>query len=53
MFIRIIALSALLLPAVLAQRLMENLGHGAIAMRSTESQVYIGWRLLGTQLLHR
>jgi rhamnogalacturonan endolyase len=48
MFIRIIALTALLLPAVLAQRLMENLGRGVIAMRSTESQVYVGWRLLGT-----
>src|SRR5664279_5020430 len=48
MFIRIIALAALLLPAVPAQRLMENLGRGVIAMRSTESQVYVGWRLLGT-----
>jgi hypothetical protein len=27
---------------------MENLGRGLLAMRSAESQVYVGWRLLGT-----
>jgi rhamnogalacturonan endolyase len=27
---------------------MERLGRGVVAMRSAESQVYIGWRLLGT-----
>ena len=27
---------------------MEKLGRGVIAMRSTETQVYVGWRLLGT-----
>ncbi len=27
---------------------MENLGRGVIAMRSTEKEVYVGWRLLGT-----
>src|SRR5512133_83044 len=48
MWIRIVAMSALLLPALPAQRLMENLGRGTIAMRSTETQVYVGWRLLGT-----
>ncbi|MCU1236588.1 MAG: repeat protein, partial [Candidatus Solibacter sp.] len=38
----------LLLPVASAQRLMENLGRGVIAMRSTETEVYVGWRLLGT-----
>jgi Rhamnogalacturonan I lyases beta-sheet domain len=27
---------------------MEKLGRGVIAMRSTETQIYVGWRLLGT-----
>jgi rhamnogalacturonan endolyase len=31
-----------------AQRLMENLGRGVVAARSSEAQVYVGWRLLGT-----
>jgi rhamnogalacturonan endolyase len=31
-----------------AQRLMENLGRGVVAMRAGEAQVYVGWRLLGT-----
>src|SRR5262249_6840819 len=30
-----------------AQRQMEKLGRGVIAMRNAEKQVYIGWRLLG------
>jgi rhamnogalacturonan endolyase len=28
--------------------MMEKLGRGVIAVRSTEKQVYVGWRLLGT-----
>jgi rhamnogalacturonan endolyase len=30
-----------------AQRLMENLGRGVVAVRSSSSQVFISWRLLG------
>jgi rhamnogalacturonan endolyase len=31
-----------------AQPLMENLGRGVVAVRSSDSQVYVGWRMLGT-----
>lgn len=31
-----------------AQRYMEKLGRGMIAIRTGSSQVYVGWRLLGT-----
>ena len=31
-----------------AQRVMENLGRGVVAVRSNSSQVYVGWRLLAT-----
>src|SRR5262245_55273378 len=31
-----------------AQRMMENLGRGVVAVRRNSTQVYIGWRLLGT-----
>jgi fibronectin-binding autotransporter adhesin len=31
-----------------AQRQMENLGRGVIALRSSSSAVYVGWRLLAT-----
>lgn len=27
---------------------MENLGRGVVAMRTSDTQVYVGWRLLGT-----
>src|SRR5438874_13542710 len=30
------------------QRQMETLGRGVIAMRSTSTQAYVSWRLLGT-----
>ena len=37
------------LPApVLAQYAVENLGRGVMAIRASESTVYVGWRLLGT-----
>lgn len=48
MISRIIALAALVASIAPAQRVMEKLGRGVVAMRSTESQVYVGWRLLGT-----
>ena len=31
-----------------AQRYMENLGRGVVAIRTGGSQVYVGWRMLGT-----
>ncbi len=31
-----------------AQRQMETLGRGVVAVRSSSTQVYVGWRLLGT-----
>ncbi len=34
--------------AAQAQYLMENLGRGLVAMRQSSTQVYVGWRLLGT-----
>jgi rhamnogalacturonan endolyase len=41
----------LLLPGLassaLAQRQMENLGRGVVAVRTGTSSVYVGWRLLG------
>ena len=49
-FAAIIAVSASLLlsrPAH-AQYVMEHLGRGVVAVRASESTVYVGWRLLGT-----
>nr|UXE44817.1 hypothetical protein Hi04_10k_c3780_00005 [uncultured bacterium] len=47
-----LGLTALLLFAVpqgsLAQRQLERLGRGVVAIRQTSSQVYVGWRMLGT-----
>jgi rhamnogalacturonan endolyase len=31
-----------------AQRVVENLGRGVVAVRASDGQVYVGWRLLGT-----
>jgi rhamnogalacturonan endolyase len=31
-----------------AQRYMENLGRGVVAVRAGDAKVYVGWRLLGT-----
>ena len=32
----------------LAPSLMENLGRGVVAVRSTTTEVFVGWRVLGT-----
>jgi rhamnogalacturonan endolyase len=32
----------------LQKKLMENLGRGVVAVRTSSTQVYVGWRLLGT-----
>ncbi|MCI9843245.1 T9SS type A sorting domain-containing protein [Flavobacterium pectinovorum] len=34
---------------LLAQRSVEKLNHGLVAMRLSSNQVYIGWRMLGTE----
>jgi hypothetical protein len=34
--------------ATVPPRLMENLGRGVVAVRTSGTEVYIGWRLLGT-----
>src|SRR5687767_7515174 len=40
---------SLLFPAgAAAQKVVENLGRGVIAIRASDSTVYVGWRLLGT-----
>ena len=34
--------------AVRSQSRMENLGRGVVAVRTSSTQVYVGWRMLGT-----
>jgi rhamnogalacturonan endolyase len=41
--------SAFIFGTVHAQRLMEDLGRGVVAVRSKEAKVFISWRLLGTE----
>jgi rhamnogalacturonan endolyase len=38
----------LLAPSLPAQRLMENLGRGVIALRQDDKTVFVSWRVLGT-----
>jgi rhamnogalacturonan endolyase len=42
-----LAAAFLITGAVQAQYVMEPLGRGVVAVRATETTVYIGWRLLG------
>ena len=45
------AIVAVLLSSTLtlyAQSRMENLGRGVVAVRTSSTQVYVGWRMLGT-----
>ncbi len=45
----LLVLGALLVgPSLLAQRQMEKLGRGVVAVRTGTSTAYVGWRLLGT-----
>src|SRR6266568_9292890 len=45
----LLALLALwLVPCAMAQRQLEKLGRGVVAIRQSSTQVYVGWRLLGT-----
>jgi hypothetical protein len=41
-------LSIFLCVATFAQKQVERLGRGVVAVRTSTSQVYVGWRLLGT-----
>jgi rhamnogalacturonan endolyase len=42
-------IACLLVPTIApAQYVVENLGRGVIAIRTSETTVYVGWRLLGT-----
>jgi rhamnogalacturonan endolyase len=42
-------IACLLYPTIApAQYVVENLGRGVIAIRASETTVYVGWRLLGT-----
>ncbi len=38
-----------MLPTTHAQRLMENLDRGVVAIHEGEGRVFVGWRLLGTE----
>jgi rhamnogalacturonan endolyase len=35
-------------PDTIAQRQMESLGRGVVAIRRADNKVFVGWRLLGT-----
>lgn len=43
----LLLVSALCLGTATAQRQMESLGRGLVAVRASSTQVYVGWRLLG------
>ncbi len=47
-FLPALLLGLLLASPAFAQRQLENLGRGVVAMRTGSSSVYVGWRLLGT-----
>jgi rhamnogalacturonan endolyase len=44
----VFALASLVATEVSAQRQMEMLGRGVIAIKQSDGRVYVGWRLLGT-----
>jgi rhamnogalacturonan endolyase len=46
--ISIILLLCLVVSSALAQRQMENLTRGIVAVKQTDNNVYVGWRLFGT-----
>jgi rhamnogalacturonan endolyase len=45
----LIFLTLICVPGLMAQRQMENLDRGVIAVRCPGDSVYVGWRLLGTE----
>src|SRR5689334_17224197 len=42
------ALASLIVPGAFGQRQLEKLGRGVVALRQSSLQVYVGWRMLGT-----
>ena len=34
-------------PGLRAQRVMENLGRGVVAVKAAEDKIFVSWRLLG------
>ena len=46
-FLLALAFVTLAAPVLRAQRQMEALGRGVVAMRTSSTQVYVGWRMLG------
>ncbi|KAI9148266.1 Rhamnogalacturonan endolyase YesW [Paramyrothecium foliicola] len=46
-FAAVVAATACLTPSVCGQRVMENLRRGVVAVRSSNTDVLISWRLLG------
>ena len=47
-YVRVLCLLALAANSAHAQRQMEPLGRGVVALHSTNTQAYVGWRLLAT-----
>ncbi len=43
-----LCIAALSVADAFAQRQMENLGRGVVAVRQADGKVFVGWRLLGT-----
>ena len=48
-FLAMVQILFLNLSDITAQRIMENLDRGIIAIRTSEDSAYIGWRMLGTE----
>src|SRR5438046_2102494 len=48
-FIGVFVFTFLLQSKSEAQRLMESLNRGVVAVRSAEGKVFVSWRLLGTE----
>ncbi len=44
----LLALLVMSPPGLRAQRVMENLGRGVVAVRAAEDRMFLSWRLLGT-----
>jgi rhamnogalacturonan endolyase len=48
-FIGLVVALSLATAALHAQRVMENLGRGVVAMKADDDKVFVSWRLLGTE----
>ncbi|MCE5300705.1 MAG: hypothetical protein LLG37_07525, partial [Spirochaetia bacterium] len=47
-FLTVLFVLAVFVPALNAARYMENMNRGVVAVRTNSSSVYVGWRMLGT-----